>query len=323
MLAKLPRLAELSLVRASAPHPFPPAPPLHVRPTLAALARVRASGSSMAALHVLARWTRVADAGIALDAEEAFLACTVAVKGWSVGWLRASLAQFWALSDDDGMEHPAGFALADDADVAAVSAAVGGFSALSWLLYLGKEVTPRGCLQLPGGAAIVVNELAEEDVLPYVVGWTGALVPSTDHLLALARPCLTALAVDDAALLGDEGVRALVGRAPALESVGLYNAAQVTDVALWELCAGCRQLERVTLRGAGKVTAAGLLPLLTTHRALQYLGLERGAGQEWADLPVLLASLEAAFPGMHQAWEVEQDPSTGYDLVFKRTGVAD
>jgi hypothetical protein len=319
MLAKLPRLAMLGLQDASAPDLLPPAPPMHVRPTLPALTCVSVDDGSMAALHVLARWTRVAEAGVELDAEDAFLTCTLQVKGWSTGWLRAAIALDQRITEEEAAKsyHPSGYALGDDGDVARFNAAMT-VDPFPFTVLLGQDVTPAGCLALKVGSELWLNSLHAEGLQPHVLGWPGPLQPTAEHLVALTRPCLTVLVVDDAGLLTDKGVRSLVSKAAGLVELRLRNAAQVTDAALWAVCAACRQLQRLVLRGAGKVTAAGLLPLLTTHRALQCLGLERGAGQESADLPVLLSSLEAAFPGMHQAWHVLQGASTSYDLAFRR-----
>jgi hypothetical protein len=316
MLGNLPRLERLALrdsAVADAAH-LRSSLPMHLRPLLPALADVELGSDSMASLHVLARWTRVRSSGLSLAAEEDITSCTVAVKGWDVGWLRAVLIQACEFSADGvAFDPPSGFALADDADVVALAAAVAGLESApercKMALMLGGGVGP-GSLRLLAplyGCEVHIAELPEGPLDGYVCGWGGALVPEEEHLRALAGPGLEELVVRNGSLLGDGAVRALLAAAPALRELHVEGAGLLTDRLLWALCARSRRLEWLTLHCAGGVTAAGALPLLTAGGALHVLKLVMPRGEEGcARVRALLSGVKELCPDVGRAWSVWQ-----------------
>jgi hypothetical protein len=304
MLAKLPRLGELVVSNATVPHPLPAPPPMRLRPLLRALTSVQVvpphsaldahhfpPGGSIAALHLLARWTRVADAGVQLDAAD-IMTETVAVRDWSLGWLRSVLALDGRLRGDAkaaaGYDHPSGYALVDDADVGLLGAA---FAALSSTfkgcsfpvtLFLGQAVRSDSLrhLQLAFVSGLTVHDLHADDMGEHVTGWTGNLTVAPAH------------------------VKALVSGAAGLRELSIDTATGLDDASLWGLSVACPQLEELTLWDVVKVTAAGLLPLLTTHRGLRQVELimsDVGGANAAAGI---VASIKRLYPSVESAWHV-------------------
>jgi hypothetical protein len=293
MLGRLPLLANLSLPDATAPDSLPAPPPVQLRPVLRSLksAAVGQLNCSIGALHVMARWTVVADAGVDLEARE-ITSHTVAVKGWSLGWLCSALMLDGKLSSADGEPyvHPSGYALVDDADVELFGAALAS-SAMrryteSVIVFLGGSVCSgslRGLL-LPAVPWLLVNELEAEYVEDHVIEWTGNLMLAPDH------------------------VGALLSGATGLQKLYLEAAALLDDACMWGLGAACPRLERLHLDRVTKVTAAGLLPLLTMHTTLRELELQMAA-EGGADAGAILASLDGLYPAVEAAWDVRMDAS--------------
>jgi hypothetical protein len=327
MLAELPQLAKLFLRRATVPDDLPSPPPLCQRPMLPALAATHLDKRSMAALHVLARWTRVAESCMVsfgwLPALSVVETCTLAVKGWSEGWLRAVLRHRYILGmdrverDADEFEPPAGFVLVDDADVEALreAAAHAEFCYLQRVpLVLGEAVSPEALKLLVPlcYSRLQLFDLPAGMVPAYVSGWSGSLALTPDYFPVLAGANLGELRVEDCSLLDDYDAECLVAAAPQLQGLHLGKAGQLTDEFLWALCTGIMQLESLKLTGVRQVTAAGVLPLLVTRTPLRAMEItmvpteEEDAGGVASAALQLLPNLRAFCPGVDERWEMEQ-----------------
>jgi hypothetical protein len=337
VLAQLPQLHSLILEgTTTVPGHLPSPPPASQRPLLPALASATiayGSPDSVAALHVLARWTRVARLRYASWGGNLALP---AIKGWSEGWCRAVLSDAYDCDDvieiEDSPDNlhfgrPVGFVLVDDDDVRALHEAMEQVTCeedgSSAPLFLGKGVSP-GALKLLApmlGSRLVLADLPAESVHPYVAGWSGSLVPTPEHLRVLQGGSPEVARVWDCSLLGEEDVFELLAAAPQLRGLHLGNAAQLGDRFLWALCAGSTQLRSLQLHGVAEATAAGVLPLLMTHAALRKMEItmvptvEEGGGEGVALAAVeLLPSLRAFCPRVDDRWHMEQ---TSNQLCFR------
>jgi hypothetical protein len=311
IVSSLTRLAHLSLLQASAPPDHPSPPPGHVLLPLQQLTTVTVDAGSVAALHMLARWTRVRDCGITLGAED-IERCLVSVKGWSVGWLRAKLLLDSRASQSPYEQgFPAGYVLVDDDDVAALGTALMGLDGLmpggmGLVMYLGAQVTPTGLWQFPACSRLAFIDLGEDDfehVAPgsYVAGWSEALVPTPAHFQAVIWPGLVELTVENAQMT------ALPSAAPGLQVLHVEHAVSLSDHAL-ELCAStCPQLQALwLLHVSNRVTAAGLLPLLVSTKSLQLLvvGRDVWAGRMGDFAADFVSELQELYPELLTKWSV-------------------
>jgi hypothetical protein len=321
ILAKLPHLRALHLLEPTGLDTLSSAPPLHLRPLLQSLTDVTMSAGSMAALHTLARWTRVSDDGIVLDADEDIMTCMVAVKGWSVGWLRTVLRQSSVLlKPGDWFELPSGYALVDDSDVDMAGLA-GSWEQSRLEVCLGQDVTPACLQRLPAPPNLHVVHLQLEDMESYVCEWSESLKFTSAHFQALVRPELKELMIENCHLVKNEAVVALASGAPGLRSLHLEGVEELNNSVVWALCAGCRQLQVVELYGILKVTAAGVLPLLTTAQSLRRLALALARSAE-CSTSGFVAALREMYPELDDVWALRLWQHSGYKRVmaFVRDG---
>jgi hypothetical protein len=325
MLAKLPHLLELHLLEPTVPATIPSAPPLHLRPLLPSLTHVTLSPGSMAALHMLARWTRVSDGGIMLHAEGDVTTRTTAVRGWSVGWLRTVLMLSNVLFKREAVFlHPAGYALVDDSDVDTLGDALAGLDS-SWedlglQVCLGQDVTPACLERFPAPPNLYVMDFQREDMASHVREWSESLKFTSAHFQALVRPELKELMVENCHLVGDQDIAALARGSPGLRTLHLESVERLGNSALWALCAGCRQLQAVELHGMLEVTAAGVLPLLTTAQSLRKLTVGLALRAEFSTSN-FVAALRGVYPELDDVWDLQLLQNTVWKRLMKFTRV--
>jgi hypothetical protein len=270
MLSKLPHLYRLELQADSAPDDTLAAPAEDLRWLLPALTYVWVDGDfANAALCTLARWTRVRPRGVGLDVY--YVEFVVVVKAWSMGWLRLMLEPA-TLSDEVPW-----FVLVDDADVYALNAAAAGLAALPHEreggrgpmgLFLGEKVSVGALQQLQVSTWLVVKGVLPEDVKGQVPGWAASPALTPARFLALVRPDLERVVVEDASALDDSALQEMASQALGLTHLTIQNGAQLSDEVMWALCGSCPKLTQLSLSVGAKVTAAGVLPLLTVHKSL-------------------------------------------------------
>jgi hypothetical protein len=312
MLSKLPRLAELALFNASAAESIPTAPPEELRSLLPALASASLACCSAAALYTLALWTRLRDQGVALEValfdgpgenEDTAEWCTVVVKAWSAGWLRSMRR---CMLDND--VYMLAFVLIDDQDALALNAAAAGLRcpASRYMgVLLGEKVSFAALQQLQVSTRLHVRGELPEEAKGQADGWTAPLALTPDRLLALVRPFMDQLNIDNGSLVDDGAFQEVVSRAVGLTYLQVGKAARLSDAALWKLCSSCPRLDELLLSDPSRVTAAGLLPLLTTHGALSKVVLAPAQGvRQGLPFAGLLAGLEGLHPRVHDAWTV-------------------
>jgi hypothetical protein len=156
-----------------------------VLPSLEAFSYLNDS-QALEILHALARGTDLGrPAALAVDVRNPATA-QLAVKGWGVGWLQATLATAGL------RELPV--VLVDDADVATYLAALSRLDssqlAFSNSVFLGAAVTPTAfcwllsSAKLPS-AALVLKDMAPVQVTTSVIGWVKSLQLDSRHLRAL------------------------------------------------------------------------------------------------------------------------------------------
>jgi hypothetical protein len=301
MLSKLPHLAHLALLNPVAPDDIPNAPPEDLRSLLPALAMLVIDGAGAgAALNTLALWTRVRDQGVAPIVNR-YEKCPVLVKRWSASWLQSGVML--------GV-HMLGFVLVDDDDVRALNAAAAGqcgFRQHYMALFLGEKVSLGALQQLQVSTLLHLRHELPDDVKGQVPEWTAPLPLTSQRFLALVRPDLDELNIENAGLLDDAALQDMASRAVELSYLKVENALQLGDALLWKLCGSCQQLRELTLLNAPKVTAAGVLPLLTVHTRLSLMVLQPARAVAGVELLAgLVACLRAVHPAVTDRWAVVQ-----------------